>query len=280
MRPAMTAAPTLSRSCDELTIPSHLSFLAPSVIDGLMRVGKVNDGGYVVPTSSIKAADFLISLGVSDDWSFEENFKRLNPGVQIHAYDHTISKELFRASVIRGFMKMLLGKTSLDDVSRRYSLLASYKSFFAGPVKHFKMRVKNELSLRNDVTLEKAFQLAMSDKVFLKIDIEGAEYKIIDDLAKHADKVVGMAIEFHDTSSLRTEFVAAMKTLQEQFEVVHLHANNFGPIGLDDLPEALEITFVRKSQCSAHDKRLNLPVPVIDSPNNPRASDYQIRFAS
>ncbi|MDR3413278.1 MAG: hypothetical protein P4L87_20380, partial [Formivibrio sp.] len=125
----MTAAPISSHSCNELTIPSQLSFLAPAIVDDLIRVGSVNDGGYVVPSSSVEAADFLLSFGVSDDWSFEEHFKKLNPTVQIHAYDHTVSKCSFRASVMRGFMKMLLGRTSFENISQRYGLLASYKSF-------------------------------------------------------------------------------------------------------------------------------------------------------
>ena len=40
----------------------------------LIRVGKNNDGGYLVGKKSILNSENLISLGISDDWSFEEQF--------------------------------------------------------------------------------------------------------------------------------------------------------------------------------------------------------------
>lgn len=277
----MTVELEPGQSFHELTIPSTLSFLAPTVVDSLIRVGRANDGGYVVPASSVQAADFLISLGLSDDWSFDEHFKRLNPSVRIHAYDHTISKSMFRSSVIRGFLKMLIGKTTRDNFSRRRALLASYKNFFRGDVHHFKERIHHRLSLPHDVTLDKVFQRANSNRVYLKIDIEGSEYTVIDAVLKHSAKVVGLAIEFHHTGVSRQEFLEVMRKLQEHFEVVHLHANNFSAIGPDNLPEVLEMTFIRKADCEQVEKkkRNSLPIPLLDSPNSADKSDYRITFA-
>src|SRR5215469_18384532 len=79
-----------------LELPSELNFLAPFVVDEMVRLGKVNDGGYVIPKGFILEVDTLVSLGVSTDWSFDQHFKRLNPQVQIHVYDHTISEGFFR----------------------------------------------------------------------------------------------------------------------------------------------------------------------------------------
>jgi hypothetical protein len=41
----------------------------------LVRLGKNNDGGYLVCKNSIEVSDCLISFGINDDFSFEENFK-------------------------------------------------------------------------------------------------------------------------------------------------------------------------------------------------------------
>lgn len=275
----MATPPQASPPPIQLTIPASLGFLAPSVLDRLIRVGKLNDGGYVLPASSVEETEFLISFGISDDWSFEEHFKSLNPKVRVHAYDHSISKNLFRASVLRGFIKLLFGMTSRENFSRRYRLLASYKSFFNGQTRHFKERITNELHSPADANLEKVIQRTGSNKLFLKIDIEGGEFKIIGDILKHSAKIVGLAIEFHNTGPLRSAFTQAIGSLQEHFNLVHLHANNFAPVGPDDLPEALEITFAVKPQIPSRIKRESLPIPFLDSPNNPKMPDYQIRFA-
>ena len=263
---------------NRLFIPAELDFLAPYVVEDLIRVGRFNDGGYVIPSASVCAANFLISCGISDDWSFEEHFRRINPEVKIHAYDHTVSSWGFSASAIRGLLKLPIGKTSFNNLSRRYTLLSSYKRFFKGDVQHFKERINCDSSLSCDITPTAAFKRTGSDKVFLKIDIEGDEYKIIEDLVAHSSHVVGMVIEFHSTNALRPLFVRSVQSLQRVYEIVHLHANNFASIGDDGLPNALEITLIRKSKLMSLDRRRRLPIPLLDSPNNPLKSDYWMDF--
>ncbi|HNS26959.1 MAG TPA: hypothetical protein PKN91_02440 [Steroidobacteraceae bacterium] len=41
-------------------------------LPGMMRVGRDHDGGYVLPRDVIERSHTLLSLGVNDDWSFEE----------------------------------------------------------------------------------------------------------------------------------------------------------------------------------------------------------------
>jgi hypothetical protein len=43
----------------------------PQDVGDLMRVGRPYDGGYVVPRSALITADYKISVGINDDWSFE-----------------------------------------------------------------------------------------------------------------------------------------------------------------------------------------------------------------
>ena len=49
-------------------------FLKPIYSSDLIRVGKLNDGGYIVSKNSILDANYLVSFGLNDDWSFEKNF--------------------------------------------------------------------------------------------------------------------------------------------------------------------------------------------------------------
>jgi hypothetical protein len=262
----------------ELIIPSSLSLLSPYIVDDLIRVGRENDGGYVIPKSLIAETRVLVSLGVSDDWSFDQHFKKLNPKIHIHAYDYTISKTVFRNRIAFGLIKLLTLKAPFGSLTHRINTFRSYNKFFTGKARHFEERIHNRIDRVYDVTLDRVFERTGSEHNFLKIDIEGSEYRIINDVVKHADKIVGMVIEFHDTDPLRAVFVEAIRTLQERFEIVHLHANNCGPVAGDGLPEVLELTFIKRSTRTTGERRITLPIPMLDSANDPNEVDYRMRF--
>ena len=42
----------------------------------LIRLGRNNDGGYLVGKNTIKNTENLISIGIYDDWPFEKDFKK------------------------------------------------------------------------------------------------------------------------------------------------------------------------------------------------------------
>jgi hypothetical protein len=263
---------------NRLTMPASLNFMAPLVDDTLCRVGGSHDGGYVIPRSMVDEAEVLVSMGVSENWSFDEQFLRLHPGLRIHAYDHTISRVAFVRRVGIGVVKMLLGIVSAGEVARRVRLLRAYRAFFTGAVIHFQERIHDRIDRRRDATLDKVFARTGSASVFLKIDIEGCEYRIIDAILRHADRVVGMVIEFHETQRSRALFAASIRKLQAHFSIVHLHANNYGGVAPDGLPDVLEVTFVPTPGRPGGAQRRTLPVPSVDAPNNPHRSDYALAF--
>jgi hypothetical protein len=129
------------------------------------------------------------------------------------------------------------------------------------------------------VTLDTVFERTTSERIFLKIDIEGSEYRIIDDILRYANRIAGIVIEFHDTDPLREVFETSVKKLQGRFEIAHLHMNNWGGIGRDGLPEVLELTLVKKAGTGIGKRRTTLPIFSVDSPNIPRMKDYAIEFA-
>ena len=53
-------------------------FLKPFYLkkNELIRLGSIDDGGYVLPLQDIRNSDVLISLGISDTWDFEKDFSR------------------------------------------------------------------------------------------------------------------------------------------------------------------------------------------------------------
>lgn len=262
----------------EVSLPAYLNFLAPVAFDDLVRIGRANDGGYVIPRFVLAETDFLISMGLRDDWSFESDFKSNNDDVTVHAYDHTISKDIFRRNVVVSVVKSLVGMSNIGTVIERLKILWSYRKFFSCRAVHYQERVHNRVDYECDADFRKILSRIGRGNVFLKIDIEGGEYRIIDDVISNSEIIIGMVVEFHDTDPLRGIFVKSVKKLKKNFEIVHAHANNFSKPGRDGLPEVVELTFVKRDRCPSGKRITDLPVAGLDHPNDPFQQDYRIRF--
>jgi hypothetical protein len=260
-------------------LPASLNFLAPSVGFDLIRLGSTHDGGYVVDRKSILEADALISLGISTDWSFDQAFLKLNPGIPVHGYDHTVSEKFFKRGFRKSVKRFLSLRSNFGEVMECFHLLKNYQDFFQGKNRHFQQRVHNRHDLDCDATFQEIIDRIDGKNIFLKIDIEGSEYRIIDEVLKNTSKINAIAIEFHDTEPLRLVFCNAVQKLLNEFEIIHIHGNNCSPVGVDGLPEALEITFVRKNAAITNEKKqVELPLAGLDTPNNVSREDYPLRF--
>lgn len=60
-----------------------------------------------------------------------------------------------------------------------------------------KYRVVKKIRNHNDINLKNIFQKIHNNKNLLKIDIEGSEYEIIDDIIFHSSKIKMLIVEFH-----------------------------------------------------------------------------------
>lgn len=263
----------------QLMLSNDLDWIRPTVVDGLVRLGSQYDGGYVVPEKLVCDSEVLISFGLSDDWSFEEDFFDRNPNISIQAYDFTISLKAFRRRYRKALLKILSGKLSkLSGYKRERRILKNYQSFFRGKVQHFENRVHNRNDMAFDVTIEQVLAKTESNKVFVKMDIEGGEYRAIPGLINHHDRILGYAIEFHDTEPLRSVFKECVDLLKTHYTIVHVHANNFGGIASDNLPEALELTFLRNDYAMEAFKRSSLLLEGLDAPCDYKKPDYALSF--
>ena len=260
-------------------LPDRLSFLNPYVVDDLRRYGNGHDGGYLLPASIVDELDAVLSFGLSTDWSLEEALSLRHPERTIHVYDHTVGAKAFRRSLKNSFFKFLSGRTSLADLRHRHETHRGYRSFFTANHVHYRERMFNRQDNANDATLAIAFaRLGPVRQVFLKMDIEGSEYRVIPQIAPFADRIAVIAIEFHDTDPLRPVFETQIKSLLDNFTIVHVHGNNIAGIAADGLPDALEITFLNKRFAIAGKQRDQLPVAGLDLPNDPLKPDCAMRF--
>tara|TARA_B100000965_G_C19578510_1_gene752401 strand:+ start:170 stop:865 length:696 start_codon:yes stop_codon:yes gene_type:complete len=227
-------------------------------------MGKDNDGGYLVEKKSIESSKALISFGINTDWSFEKDFSSINKG-KIHAYDHTVNNNFFIKKIIKDFLKIFTGNFFLWIKS--FILFKDYLSFFKNNNTHYVEKIGSE---EGCTFLQKTIERVNENPIFLKIDIEGSEYRIMDEIIKNSKNISGMAIEFHDVD-LHKERIKDF-ILNFPLELVHIHGNNFSSLDHNGDPLSLELTFAAKPVVLESEYKIphNL-----DQKNNP-ASDEQV----
>jgi len=227
--------------------------LKPKGLYDLLRIGKNNDGGYLVETGSIQNAKSLISFGIGKDWSFEMHLKKIK-NIPIFAYDHTIE---------------------------RYEELPQFKSFFNKLRNNyfFRKKIGQILIENNTVSIEKIINdlnlyfLGLEVPFFLKIDIEGSEYIILDDLVKFSKSISGIVIEFHDVHINLDIILRFIKEID--LDLCHIHANNWGGVDGNNVPKVLELTFARNP--TKIDGRPAIP-HILDQKNHPKKDEIIIQF--
>jgi len=244
--------------------------LKPAGLYDLLRLGKNNDGGYLVCKNNIEQSDCLVSFGISNDFSFEKQFKKFN-SVKIFAYDPTVTNNFFLKEFIMLFLKCNF-----------ISLFKSIKNFF--DFKKFFNMNDNKLFLKKigkggsvyleHIPFNEIIKSCEENKnIFFKIDIEGSEYRILDELLKIKDKISGIAIEFHDVDLHLGKIVNF--TNQIDLTLVHIHANNWMDYGIDNIPTCLEISYSKNPTLIS--KYPKLPHE-LDQKNNPNFRDLLIKF--
>lgn len=245
-------------------LPEFLSFKSSS---DLIRIGRDNDGGYLVSSADIAQSDALLGLGVSDDWSFEEHFKKINP-VPLLAYDASIGEIVF----LKKFFKSLVKFNKPKIAFHWLKVWKSYRSFWS---EIGNCHVKKFVGLNSGDSIHCTFNDALSNfesrNIFVKIDIEGSEYRFLESLVENQDRMTGLVIELHDCDIHKK----AIKDFVSNFNLrlIHVHANNYAPVNLDKgMPLVLELTF---SRYSLDDEEPELPHK-FDMPNRKSAAEIEL----
>lgn len=263
------------------------SRLKPRLCDDLVRVGLPKDGGYVVPASAIESATVLLSLGMKEDWSFETAVFAANPGIRVIGVDPSVTPGSFAVQIIRSGRQWVSSafrgerRTRTRHASRLRNSL-HYFWFFGVKHRHVVARVTaadrpGTVSIRTliDRTGER------ERRVFLKMDIEGGEYDVVEDVVARQDRINCVVGEFHRIGKKAATFNDALASLQTAFQVVHVHGNNYRPFDVEHgLPDTLEITFLNRAlmprDCPSATCRY--PRLGLDFPNRPNAPDYALSF--
>ena len=262
-------------------------WLRPEPTGKMIRMGRDNDGGYVLPEAAIASADALLSLGLNDDWSFDRAFNRLRPSAPIIGYDPTISAGKFWCKALSRTLVLPLAilikpRRSLARCLHSWRVAFDYGPFFGGRAKHVRLWISGQ-SGEGKISLADALAtsaLADARRLVLKIDIEGAEYPVFASLPPSSlDRTSVLLVEFHDVSRHLAEIESLARSLGPKFAIAHVHANNFAPV-TNGVPEVLEVVRVLRGFCLTDSAQSapSLPLPGLDQPNQSELPDIALRF--
>jgi len=203
-----------------------------------IRIGPNYDGGYVL-YKDISNINKVISIGIAEDTSFEEDFNLLKNNVEFFLFDHTVVP---KRKLPENFNFFSLG---LGNVNKK-------------PYVNLEFIVNSHL--KHD------------DRTILKIDIEGSEYKALEDIdATILSAFDQILMEIHDINEDNLSSKAFKKLLTKlrvKHHLVHVHGNNNDGYNLIKgacVPKTIELTYVSK--------KFELK-EIIGSAIFPRAMDY------
>jgi hypothetical protein len=200
-----------------------LSLLRPMDVVGgrLVRKGRPFDGGYAMVDRGLEKV-VAYSLGVNDDVSWDLDMAQL--GCQVYQYDHTIEALPVKHPSFHWSKIGIDATPSADGTLRPLADLIR----------------ENGHAKRRDL--------------ILKMDIEGFEWQVFAAMSGETiDQFSQIVIELHMLAlcadELQRRIIGVLEKLYRSHQPVHVHANNhgyFGFIGGVPIPDAVEVTYVRR----------------------------------
>ena len=182
------------------------------------RFGPNNDGGYVLLNKSFGEVA-VFGYGVGHDATFEDQVAEALD-CRAFVFDHTLGDAVPHIGPRTTFVAEGVTAPASSDVLKTFS---EHLERLVGPV----------------------------GDVLLKIDIEGAEWDVIEH--ESFDRVTQLIFEFHDLDIDVERKTRLLQKISETFDLVHVHGVNFHnqPIfaynRATDIPRFIECTFVRKN---------------------------------
>ncbi len=274
----------------------------PVKTNDLIRIGRNRDGGYIISKRVINKTENLIGMGISLDWSFEKDFKLKNKNIKIFAFDYSISTNDFLIMTgksinnIFSLKQLSLLKTTSEKIKHflypvlYFKTAVAFKAFFKSSHNNyfFQKGIDHQthdcfISVDEMFSSIEKINSVKHESLFLKMDIEGSEYKVLPDIYKYADRVNSMVIEFHELKKNWEKFEIIMAALMQQYIIVHIHGNNFaGYIENTKTPDCIELTLTKKSLFTSEELSVansaSYPVNGLDFPCYNKLNDIEIGF--
>jgi hypothetical protein len=221
------------------------------------RVGKDNDGGYVIVELPAKY-DLFLSGGIYDDNTFENMFLQKYPNTPCYAFDGSVYS-LAQPNPDIIFVKKNLGNVTNDAETNLHDYMRDYNN------------------------------------IFMKLDIEGHEFRILPTFFEnqYINKIKQMVIEIHTPADIElySDYYIGLQHIKNKHmfdmfhkinkthTLVHLHANNACKMNTVDginIPHVFEVTFIRNDFVTDKMKNTERLPTSIDMKNLLDKPDYTL----
>jgi hypothetical protein len=176
-----------------------------------LRLGKDNDGGYIIAEIPNINYTILLAGGIADDISFEEDFINKYSNINSYAFDGTINNLPKENSNIT-FIKKNIGFENNEHVTNIHDIIN------------------------------------INECIFVKMDIEGGEIPWIKSLSdEQMNKFEQIVMEFHRPFS--DNEIDVFDKINKNHYLIHFHGNNCcGVRNHNDvlIPNVFECTYLHK----------------------------------
>ncbi|HEV7367090.1 MAG TPA: FkbM family methyltransferase [Gemmatimonadales bacterium] len=190
-------------------------------------------GRWTLATDGLRPGTVVYSFGIGEDISFERDLIQ-RYGVRVHAFDPTPLALRYVAgqNLPDGLVVHPYGVADYDGTARFDAPIKGYISF--STVRGGGSGAAVEAPVRRVTTLQKDLNLPAPD--ILKMDIEGAEYAVLDDAIASGFRPMQILVEFHhryrETGARKTREAIALLN-RAGYRIVFVH------------PKGMEYTFLR-----------------------------------
>ena len=176
-----------------------------------IRLGKDNDGGYIIAEVPNPCYKILLGGGIETDISFEEDFINKYPNITSFAFDGTIDK-LPKDNINITFIKKNIGFENNEQNTNIHDIIN------------------------------------VNDSIFVKMDIEGGEIPWIKSLSdEQMNKFEQIVMEFHLPFS--DNEIEVFDKINKNHYLIHFHGNNCCGIRNHNgvfIPNVFECTYLHK----------------------------------
>jgi len=201
-------------------------------LNHIIRIGAIRDGGYFVTKRLVEDAEFLISGGISYNVAFEKDFWDINRNTKLIMIDGSfnfftyIARPFYWMMFKRSFLMKIGGLVDMFFLKKKATFLKKY----LGP--GFSIKQIFDAHIEN------------GKNGYLKLDIEGAEYALLDDIILCKNRLIGIAIEFHDVPDHIDEINVFL--LKLEMSVIGFNINETGKLNNAGIPNVIELCFAGK----------------------------------
>ena len=181
----------------------------------VIRLGTDFDGGYLVEKSSVINSKFLFSFGISTNWDFEKDFININNN-KFLAYDGSVSDQFWNDLILNKIKRLSFNKALKLFIQKK-----KFYKFFND--KNFISKYIGK-SIDNSTTFTEVIHKNSLNDLFFKIDIEGYEYEILDEILFFQNRIIGLCIEIQRCNYNINKIISFNHTFS--LELIHSHVNN------------------------------------------------------